>query len=418
VNSKARPAHILASALLALALLAAPMSAIAQGDSQPGNSRHDMTLLLRAAQKYCKAHGTFPYFDSDPVTALKKAAALLSKTHYLKEAELKGEKRKGYGLAGFFLPMPEKLTSPLLLLVQQKLAKNGDLLIALTNGQIVTLNKKNPQAIKQFIPRAYLTNKRMKTNEKSAIAVLRALTSAQVIFREADKDKNGKHDYGTLAQLIEANMIASQLRSGRRQGYLFKVWAGHSKDKTEAFLWSAVATPENKGVTGLRSFYVDQTTTIRVSDSGPANAKSPVLGAQKTAQTIKTDREKELQGGSLEGNEKSAIESLRILLRSQAAFRKLDKDGNGIINYGQLDQLLKAKLIGRSLGTGTKAGYLFKIKLGAAGDRLGEYLWSATATPIETGKTGQRSFFIDQSGAIRYSNKGAANGTSPTLGSD
>jgi prepilin-type N-terminal cleavage/methylation domain-containing protein len=63
--------------------------------------------------------------------------------------------------------------------------------------------------------------------------------------------------------------------------------------------------------------------------------------------------------------------------------------------------------------TGTKSGYTF-LAPGVA--PIPRVQYSATGTPIAVGTSGQRSFFTDQSGVIRYDLTGAvAKNTAPAL---
>lgn len=112
-------------------------------------------------------------------------------------------------------------------------------------------------------------------------------------------------------------------------------------------------------------------------------------------------------------NEAAAIGSLRTIVSAQAVFREGDRDGDGEYEYAaSLSELARAKLIDPVLATGEKHGYRFEI-LGA--DR---FRWSATAVPVRPGRGGDRSFFVDESAAIRFrpSAAGAAVATDPMVG--
>lgn len=91
-------------------------------------------------------------------------------------------------------------------------------------------------------------------NETAAIGALKTVTTAESIFREADKDQNGTLDYGTLADLSVSQMIDVVLGSGTKQGYLFQAGPGLT---TAEFLWFAAANPAVFTVTGDRYFCVN-----------------------------------------------------------------------------------------------------------------------------------------------------------------
>jgi type II secretory pathway pseudopilin PulG len=98
-------------------------------------------------------------------------------------------------------------------------------------------------------------------------------------------------------------------------------------------------------------------------------------------------------------SEAAAIGALRTITTAQALFREGDKDENQVLDYaGDLATL--DRHIGldqkQELRTGTKQGYIFRI------ERATELEWEATATPLKPGVTGDRSFFVDESGVIRF----------------
>jgi len=95
-------------------------------------------------------------------------------------------------------------------------------------------------------------------------------------------------------------------------------------------------------------------------------------------------------------NEAASIGALRTLTTAQALYREGDKDKNGTLDYAaSLEDLRRVGLIDGILGGGMKQGYRFEIVEGT------EERWSATAVPLQPGKSGERSFFVDESGIIR-----------------
>jgi prepilin-type N-terminal cleavage/methylation domain-containing protein len=64
-----------------------------------------------------------------------------------------------------------------------------------------------------------------------------------------------------------------------------------------------------------------------------------------------------------------------------------------------------------ALSTGLKAGYTFTLVTGGSINANSWWVWSAAAWPINYANTGVRSFYIDQSGAVRGSNIGGTTGT-------
>lgn len=103
------------------------------------------------------------------------------------------------------------------------------------------------------------------------------------------------------------------------------------------------------------------------------------------------------------GNEAAALGALKTISSAQALFREGDKDDDGVFNYGSLGPLEDANLIDGVLGGGTKNGYLFECE---AGTDSPEFTWWATARPAIPGKTGDRYFYINQTGVIYFSKSG------------
>jgi hypothetical protein len=95
-----------------------------------------------------------------------------------------------------------------------------------------------------------------------------------------------------------------------------------------------------------------------------------------------------MKEGSPELNEAMAMSFLRMISSAEATYQATE--GNG--SYGSLEKLAEAGLIQKEMFD--KYGY--KIDLSVSDDQF-----QATATPAEYGKTGRRSFFIDQSAVIR-----------------
>ena len=87
--------------------------------------------------------------------------------------------------------------------------------------------------------------------EASAIGSLKAIGSAEVIFREGDKEKDGDIDYGMLTELSNTQLVDSVLGKGTKHGYLFQ--ASYSWLSSD-ILWFGVANPQIPGTSGDRYF--------------------------------------------------------------------------------------------------------------------------------------------------------------------
>ena len=102
------------------------------------------------------------------------------------------------------------------------------------------------------------------------------------------------------------------------------------------------------------------------------------------------------------GNEASAISSLRTLTTVNEQYRTRFSE------YAPaLTDLQNQNYIDSVLGGGTKSGYTFTYA-GATNT------WAVSAAPVTLNTTGDRSFFVDQTGVIRgEAGAGASSGSNP-----
>ena len=109
---------------------------------------------------------------------------------------------------------------------------------------------------------------------------------------------------------------------------------------------------------------------------------------------------------SIRMNIESALDSLRLLRVAEDSYRvKLEHH-----RYGTLEELYNAGLIDAELGSGTKAGYRFKLVPLETSFRV-------TASPIQYGRTGDWSFYLDESGVIRgQTSNRESNAQDPPIG--
>ena len=104
------------------------------------------------------------------------------------------------------------------------------------------------------------------------------------------------------------------------------------------------------------------------------------------------------QSPSAAANESFAQGRLRTIASAENTFRATNKDGS----YGSIDQLVSAGLVSKELFE--PSGY--RIELNALGSRF-----EATAVPVEYGKTGKLSFFMDESNILRGGDHGGGPAT-------
>jgi uncharacterized protein DUF4190 len=111
-------------------------------------------------------------------------------------------------------------------------------------------------------------------NEGASFQVLRKIPLAEAKYQS----NNGERAYGTLDQLAAEGLIDSELATGVSNGYKFtlEVKQGEHGRSPE---FRMVAVPLTYGITGIRSFYVDENSVIRGGDhqGEAATAHSPPL---------------------------------------------------------------------------------------------------------------------------------------------
>jgi len=122
---------------------------------------------------------------------------------------------------------------------------------------------------------------------------------------------------------------------------------------------------------------------------------------------------KQWEGAELEASENAAIAALRKFAAAVGAYRRV---------FGQLPETLAqmgpppkegisaeaAGLLDDELAAGKQGGYLFRYRALPASTDSVEPGFELAATPVEYGKTGRRSFFLDSSGVLRGADKHGA----------
>ncbi|MEC7923200.1 MAG: prepilin-type N-terminal cleavage/methylation domain-containing protein [Planctomycetota bacterium] len=105
------------------------------------------------------------------------------------------------------------------------------------------------------------------------------------------------------------------------------------------------------------------------------------------------------------GNEASAISSLRTLTtvneQYRTRFQNYSDDLSDLNDEGYIDSVL---------GAGQKSGYTFEY-------RMSNGTWTCSASPVSEGNDGDRHFFVDQSGIIRFNATSEANASSNPIDS-
>ena len=114
-----------------------------------------------------------------------------------------------------------------------------------------------------------LLRARLSANEATSIAAMRTLSTAMESFRAAQSPP------AYPALLVDLNAtnppyIDSVLANGSKGGYTFTYTQGGTPAGTT---YTVVAAPSTPNVTGVRSFFVDQSGVVRV---GTSTAGTPI----------------------------------------------------------------------------------------------------------------------------------------------
>jgi len=102
-------------------------------------------------------------------------------------------------------------------------------------------------------------------------------------------------------------------------------------------------------------------------------------------------------------NEKLSIRALQTIHAAEMTFSATTGAGN----FGNIQQLANDSLIDAVLGTGEKYGYSFSITT-VPWSPGHSAVFQVSAVPQRYGKSGKRSFYIDEMGVIRGADRGGA----------
>ena len=128
----------------------------------------------------------------------------------------------------------------------------------------------------------------------------------------------------------------------------------------------------------------------------PVKAKTrPVAVARLTARQ---------QRNLIKYNEAGAIRTLQLLLSAEATYQSTT--GNG--DYGTIEELGKEQLIDYVLAEGHRYGYLFRVRREKRSSESPQASLEIVAVPQTYGRTGRRSFYMNESGVIHFADKGGA----------
>jgi hypothetical protein len=103
-------------------------------------------------------------------------------------------------------------------------------------------------------------------------------------------------------------------------------------------------------------------------------------------------------------NEGSAIASLRSIAEAESTYYGRRQE------FGTLEDLSAAQLVRPEIANGTHNGYRFGVRRSSNGNGVLN-TFEATAVPVDFGKSGRRSFLIDETGVVRAADVGGREAT-------
>jgi type IV pilus assembly protein PilA len=129
-----------------------------------------------------------------------------------------------------------------------------------------------------------LMRSKIQANETAAVGALKALTESALLYSNSyggfphSLSDMGPGASGTsAASSASADLIDSVLAGGVKSGYRFTYAALATDPAGNVLTYSITATPITPGSTGQRSFYTDQSGTIRNTANGTADSTSAPL---------------------------------------------------------------------------------------------------------------------------------------------
>ncbi len=113
-------------------------------------------------------------------------------------------------------------------------------------------------------------------------------------------------------------------------------------------------------------------------------------------------------------HEASAIVSIKAIVFAEGSYASTHPDKGFTEDLAILGQSGGERTLDENLATGRKSGYTFTY---TPGEKVNGVIqtYTITAVPDQVGTTGQRRFFADESGEVRYNAAGPADQTSPVI---
>ena len=129
-----------------------------------------------------------------------------------------------------------------------------------------------------------LMRSKIQANETAAVGALKALTESALLYSNTyggfphQLSDLGPTSGGSAPTSTSADLIDAVLAGGIKSGYRFGYAPGATDPAGNVLNYAITATPVSVGSTGQRSFFTDQSGTIRASANGTADVTSQPIG--------------------------------------------------------------------------------------------------------------------------------------------
>jgi prepilin-type N-terminal cleavage/methylation domain-containing protein len=129
-----------------------------------------------------------------------------------------------------------------------------------------------------------LMRNKIQANETAAVEAMRTLNESVLLYSNSYGgfphvlSDMGPGSTGTQATSASADLIDSVLSSGIKSGYRFAYVPVATDPSGNVLSYAITATPAVPGSTGQRSFFTDQSGTIRSTATGTADSNSAPIG--------------------------------------------------------------------------------------------------------------------------------------------
>ena len=261
----------------------------------------------------------------------------------------------------------------------------------LTDASSCFPTKVNYTLITQTASTAELTQ-----NETKALETLVFITTSQMLlFQQKSQMGTPKEIAETISRKLSPGSVVLQTE----KGYRFDIRVHPRSESTQPTSETA-ATPISYGLNNRKSFYIPfvsvGTLAVYCADKQGAAAtdEDPVLLDRVGLLDRVID---ELKKTQMAAYETAALIDLNSIAKAEEEYlRTIGKNRS----YVSLKQLAAARLIDPQLGAGQKGGYRFLVRV-----KPGSKSFEAEATPVEYGRTGIGSFYVNQDGIIRGGDK-------------